>query len=397
MRALWVLMGSILACACFSGPAPDTENVDRGGETLLLLTGDVMLGRGIDQIQPHSVDPVLFESYMKSAVGYVEIAEEESGRIPRDVAPAYVWGDALEVLARFDPPARIINLETAVTAGGEPWPDKGIHYRMHPANVAILTAAQIDCAVLANNHVVDWGWSGLVETLASLRNAGVKPVGAGADLAEAAEPAIVEVPDGRILVFAMAHQSSGVPREWAALPGTGGVHLLPDLSGDTARLTGRTIRAWPRRASDRVIVSIHWGGNWGYPVPADQERFARTLIEEGGVDLVHGHSSHHPKGMEVHRGRLILYGAGDLVNDYEGIGGRKEYRPELSLLYLPKLAPSGELQSMRLVPMRMERFRLNHATAAETEWLRERIARESRGLRFTIDEDGTILAEPAGS
>jgi poly-gamma-glutamate synthesis protein (capsule biosynthesis protein) len=300
----------------------------------------------------------------------------------------------LAVLGRHNPRVRIINLETAVTTSNEPWPEKGIHYRMHPANVNVLTAAGIDCAVLANNHVLDWGRKGLRETLATLRKARVKTAGAGADIVEASAPAIFEVPDGRVLVFAMAHGSSGVEPPWGALTARSGVHLLPDLSRQSALRVARQIKNQSRKAGDRVVVSIHWGGNWGYEVPAEQERFAKVLIDEGAVDVVHGHSSHHPKRIEVYGGRLILYGAGDLINDYEGIGGYEEFRTELSLIYLPKLSQSGAFESMLLAPMRMARFRLNRATPEETDWLRRLLERESRGVQFEATDDGLIAVRP---
>ncbi|HEV8658135.1 MAG TPA: CapA family protein [Thermoanaerobaculia bacterium] len=379
----------VVCIACFNRPRQSAEV-----STILMLTGDVMLGRGIDQILRHSVDPVIYESYMRSATGYVRIAEEKSGPIPRKVPPDYVWGDALAMLRRVNPRVRIINLETAVTTSDEPWPGKGIQYRMHPANVDVLTAARIDCAVLANNHVLDWGRDGLRETIESLRKARVKIAGAGADFAQASAPVIFEVPDGRVLVFAMAHESSGVPPAWGALPARSGVHLLPDLSRQSALRVAQQIKNEPRKAGDRVVVSIHWGGNWGYEIPAEQERFAKVLIDEGGVDVVHGHSSHHPRRIEVYRGRLILYGAGDLINDYEGIGGYEEFRTELSLIYLPALSNSGAFESMFLVPMRLERFRLNRAKPEETEWLRRLLERESRGVQFEVTDDGLIAARP---
>lgn len=360
----------------------------------LLLAGDVMLGRGIDQIQRHSVDPVIYESYMHSAAGYVDLAEEKNGPIPRKVAPDYVWGDALAVVRRLDPRVRIINLETVVTTSDEPWPGKGIQYRMHPANTAVLTAARIDCASIANNHVLDWSRRGLTETLQSLHRAGIKTAGAGETMAETSTPAIFEVPGGRVLVFAMADESSGVPPSWGALSSRSGVHLLADLSLKTARYIAQEIKRIPRNTGDRVVASIHWGGNWGYEVSADQERFAHTLIDEGGVDVVFGHSSHHPKRVELYHKRLILYGAGDLINDYEGIGGNEDFRPELSLIYLPTLSQSGELQSLLLLPMRMERFRLNRTTNEQRDWLLHLLQQQSRGLELTASADGMIVARP---
>jgi poly-gamma-glutamate capsule biosynthesis protein CapA/YwtB (metallophosphatase superfamily) len=85
---------------------------------------------------------------------------------------------------------------------------------------------------------------------------------------------------------------------------------------------------------------------------------------------VYGHSSHHVKAIEVFKGRLILYGCGDFLTDYEGISGYEKFRGDLALMYLVELhARSGELISARLVPMQMRRFRLEHASPADTEWL----------------------------
>src|SRR5512133_1189507 len=131
----------------------------------LFLCGDVMTGRGIDQILPHSAPPQLFEPYVRDARKYVELAERQSGPIPRPVDFAYVWGDALAELQRRQPTVKLINLETSLTADGMHWPGKGIHYRMHPANVPLLTTAGIDVVALANNHVLDWGYAGLAQTL----------------------------------------------------------------------------------------------------------------------------------------------------------------------------------------------------------------------------------------
>ena len=120
-----------------------------------------MTGRGIDQILPTPSEPGLREPYVRDARAYVELAEAENGPIERAVSFEYCWGDALEVLERRRPAARIVNLETSVTESGDFWPGKSVHYRMHPANVGCLRAAGIDCCALANNHVLDFGYAGL--------------------------------------------------------------------------------------------------------------------------------------------------------------------------------------------------------------------------------------------
>ena len=358
----------------------------------LFLCGDVMTARGIDQILPHPSDPVLHEGYVKSALEYLRLAEARNGPIPRPADPAYIWGDALAELEHAAPAARIVNLETAVTASDD-WLQKGINYRMHPANVACLSAARISCCALANNHVLDWGRSGLLETLATLHAAGLKTAGAGAGRAMAEAPAALPL-DGarRLLVFSFGMESSGVPPAWAARTDAPGVDFLPDLSAESVARVADRVRA-AAASDDRVLASIHWGPNWGYDTSDAERRFARQLIERAGVDLVHGHSSHHPKGIEVHRGKLILYGCGDFINDYEGIGGHEAFRGDLGLMYFPTLDPaSGRLLQLELVPTKLVRFRVTRAGAADARWLCDTLDRESRrfGARIGMRADGRI-------
>jgi poly-gamma-glutamate synthesis protein (capsule biosynthesis protein) len=341
---------------------------EMAGGTTLFLCGDVMLGRGIDQILQHPSDPTLYESYVQSALGYVELAEHESGRIPRHVSPSYVWGDALAELERRGADVRIINLETSVTRSDEPWP-KGINYRMHPDNVGCITAAGIDCCVIANNHVLDWEQEGLAETLETLEGAHLHAVGAGLDLAAARAPAILRSSEGkRVLVFAAATGDSGVPRTWAAEEKRPGIHRLPDLSMDTvAQIAANVLRH--AESGDLVVFSVHWGDNWGYEVSSEQRAFAHALIDEAGVDVVHGHSSHHVRPLEVHHERLILYGAGDFLTDYEGIRGHEEFRDELGLMYFPRLGEEGRLLELTMTPTHIRQFRVNHADASDKAWL----------------------------
>jgi poly-gamma-glutamate synthesis protein (capsule biosynthesis protein) len=359
----------------------------------LFLCGDVMTGRGIDQVLPHPSKPHLYEPYMRSALGYVEIAEQATGPIRRPVGFRDVWGDALAELDRVRPDVRIINLETAVTDAEDAWPGKGIHYRMHPANVACISAAKIDCCVLANNHVLDWGYTGLAETLDTLRGAGIRTSGAGRDGAEAAAPAVTELPGkGRVLVFAFGMESAGVPREWAAGKDRAGVSFLSDLSSQSVERIAAQVGA-AKRAGDVVVASIHWGGNWGYDVPRPQREFAHRLVEIAGVDVVHGHSSHHPKGIEVHRDRLILYGCGDFLNDYEGIGGREAFRSELALMYFPTVdAATGQLARLAMTATRIRNFRVNRAPEADALWLEGMLNREGAklGTRVARRPDGTL-------
>ncbi|MBI5445023.1 MAG: CapA family protein [Deltaproteobacteria bacterium] len=363
-----------------------------GAPVRLFLCGDVMTGRGIDQILPHPSRPGIYEPWVRDARDYVALAEEVNGPIPRPVDFDYVWGDALQELEARRPDARIINLETSVTRSEAYWPRKGINYRMHPANTPCLAAARPDCASLANNHVLDWGYEGLAETLETLRAAGLRTAGAGRDAEEARAPAVLEVAGkGRVLVFAFGSPTSGVPEAWAAGKGRSGVSFLPGLSGPSLRRIAAQVEA-VKQPGDLVVVSLHWGSNWGYDIPDAHREFAERLTEEASVDLVHGHSSHHPRPIEVHRGKLILYGCGDFINDYEGIEGYEAFRGDLSLMYFADVEVStGRLLSLRMAPMRMRRFRLEHPGPEDVAWLAEVLTREGRPFRTSVAASGEEL------
>ena len=371
----------------------ESPSVDSRSITLFLC-GDVMTGRGIDQVLPHPNRPDIYEPYIRNALGYVELAELANGPILKPVDFAYIWGDALAELDRVAPDVRLINLETAVTKSDNYWRGKGIHYRMHPANVPCITAAGIDCCVLANNHVLDWGYAGLRETLETLHEAGVQTAGAGSDRAQAESAALFPIAGkGRVIVIAFGHQSSGVSRRWGATRVRPGVNLLDDLSVRSIRRVA-DLSEKLKGKNDILVASIHWGGNWGYQIPRDQVRFAHGLIDEAGIDIVHGHSSHHFKGIEVYRDKPILYGCGDFLNDYEGIGGYEQYRGDLALMYFVNMdASSGNLRSMEITPTQTRRLRINRASKEDVQWIRTVLDRESQGfgVRFDRGRDNRLI------
>src|SRR6185369_6613687 len=242
----------------------------------IFMCGDVMTGRGIDQVLPYAGDPHIHEPYVRDARRYVELAEESHGPIPEGVNFTHIWGDALDILKMMAPDVRIINLETSITTSDDYWKGKGINYRMHPGNIPCLTAAEIDICSLANNHVLDWGYAGLLETLQTLKENRIKSAGAGRNLPEAAAPAVMNVAGkGRVLVFSFGSETSGIPMKWAAGANSPGVNLVPDLSHKTVRDIQAVIREW-KRPGDIVVASIHWGGNWDYAIPHEEMEFAHN-------------------------------------------------------------------------------------------------------------------------
>jgi poly-gamma-glutamate synthesis protein (capsule biosynthesis protein) len=347
----------------------------------LLLAGDVMTGRGIDQVMAHPAPPDLHEAWVHDARAYVHMAEHVHGPIPAPVSPRYIWGEALEEIGRSAPDACVVNLETAVTASGQPWPGKGVHYRMHPANLGCLKAAHVDVCALANNHLLDWGRDALVETLLSLARAGLRTAGAGANLARACAPAVLPLNAGqRLLVYSWAAPDCGVPDEWDATPQRPGIALLKDLSAAGLEQIADAVNAH-RREGDLVLLSIHWGANWVADVPRAHRRFAHDVVDMDLADIVHGHSSHHPLPFEVHHGKLILYGCGDLVNDYEGIEPHADHPMDIACLYFATLSQaSGRLVRLRLVPLQRRAFRLWRADPAARASIRHALRLKENGL-----------------
>ncbi|MDJ0902287.1 MAG: CapA family protein [Xenococcus sp. MO_188.B8] len=366
----------------------------------IFLGGDVMTGRGIDQILPHPSDPFIPEFYLKDARQYVKLAEQANGSISSPVSFSYIWGDALEEWQRIAPDVKLINLETSITKSNDYWQGKGINYRMNPDNISCLTAAKIDCCSLANNHVLDWGYSGLVETINTLNTVQIKTAGAGLTQQSAAAPAIIKVKGkGRVIVFSCGVTTSGIPLSWAAGQDKSGVNLLPDLSRQIVQDIQKQVEQ-VKQPGDLVVASIHWGGNWGYEIPLEQSEFAHQLIDYAGVDLIHGHSSHHVKGIEIYHDRLIIYGCGDLINDYEGITGYETFRDDLGLMYFATLDSStGKLVNLVMIPTQIKCFRLQLASTTDLLWLKAILNREGTRFNTTVQWDHNqtltcIIREP---
>lgn len=246
----------------------------------VLFVGDVMLGRFVNEVL-------------------------------RREAPAYPWGDTLPVFEQAD--VRLCNLECALSDRGTPWAGaaKVFHFRSDAKNSAVLRAAHLDVVSLANNHALDYGYEALTDTLTLLDDAGIEHAGAGHTLDEAAEPAIIQASESTIGLLACTDNEP----QWEATPQQPGVWYVPVTLGDprTEHLFER-VRQTKERV-DFLIVSAHYGPNWGYVPSPEQMSFARALIA-AGADVVFGHSAHVCRGIEIYQQRLILYSTGNFIDDY---------------------------------------------------------------------------------
>ncbi|MDW7981972.1 MAG: CapA family protein [Thermomicrobium sp.] len=230
-------------------------------------------------------------------------------RVLRDVLPQFVWGDVLPVLLGAD--ARIANLECVLSDRGEPWPGKRFVFRSDRKNVAVLAAAHITAVSLANNHVLDFGDEALREMLESLDATGIARAGAGRDEEEARRPARFVVAGCRCAFVAVTDNEP----TWQAGPDYPGTFVAPcDLDDERFASLCDLVRG-ETASNDVVIVSYHWGPNWGERPLPEHVRVGRALIE-AGARIVYGHSPHVTRGVEFYRDGAILYSCGDFVDDY---------------------------------------------------------------------------------
>ena len=249
-------------------------------ETLqVLIVGDVMLGRGVNQALDQK-------------------------------PPEFPWGNTLPLLQGVD--GSICNLECVVSDRGEPWSEyeKAFHFQSAAKNIAVLTAARINAVSIANNHVLDYGQDALLEMLEILDRAGIAHSGAGANLAQASQIARFQIHGWRIGLLAFTDNEP----PWEATDQRPGTLYVPVALQDQRALNLLDIIR-RRTDLDILIVSAHWGSNWGYTPPKEHIRFAHALID-AGADIVFGHSSHVFRGIEIYKDRPILYSTGNFVDDY---------------------------------------------------------------------------------
>lgn len=246
----------------------------------LLLLGDCMLGRLVN-----------------------EVLESK--------APDYPWGNTLPILLGAD--WRLCNLECVISDLKTPWSayPKAFHFRSAAKNIAVLETARIDAVSIANNHVLDYGYDALSEMLDILDRAKIVHSGAGLDHAQASRLATAEFAGHKIGLLAFTDNEPA----WEATPTRPGTFYVPTDIRDPRALNLLERVRESKRAVDVLVVSAHWGSNWGYEPPPEHISFAHALIE-AGADIVFGHSSHVFRGIELYHGRLILCGAGNFVDDY---------------------------------------------------------------------------------
>lgn len=323
----------------------------------LLLGGDAMLGRGVDDaIARHGVNR------------------------PLAALRAHLAGADLFA----------VNLECAITAA-DTWyrgPPKAFYFRARPAAAELLRRAGVGLCTLANNHALDAGAEGLLDTVDILRAHGIASVGAGADAEAAWAPAVLDITGQRLGVLACCdHQA-----DFAAGPDNPGIAYLDPADPAQVQALLRRVR-YLAAAVDHAIVALHWQPNWVPRVTADYRLLAQRLVE-AGARLVWGHSPHHFLGVEWFGTAAVLYSTGGLIDNY---AVDAEFRNDRQLLFEISLLP-GQVQRVRALPLRLDTARTVPASGADRAWIVSRFAAQcaEHGSRLQ-DDDRWISVMPAES
>jgi poly-gamma-glutamate capsule biosynthesis protein CapA/YwtB (metallophosphatase superfamily) len=334
-----------------------------------------MLGRLIDQLFPHHNEEPDDAKHISHFKKFHKI----------DTFPhSYVWGDTVPIFNNAD--LRIINLETSVTSHNQKWPNKAFNYRMNPVNLECLQVVNIDFCSLANNHTLDYSYQGMYDTIKALDERSIKWAGVGNNLSEAQRPAILTFAGGiKIACFSYADHY----KYWAAKDNSPGINFVdPEhVTEEFFVNLGKKIEVLKNNENVRLVsVSIHWGGNYNWEPSSEFTDFAHRLVD-CGVDLIHGHSSHHVQGIEIYKQKIIIYGCGDFVDDY---AVDDHYRNDLSFLYCLDLdTTNNQWARLELIPTRIKHFQVNFASGEDKQWLRETMTKLSTKFKTKFQIDPT--------
>lgn len=356
----------------------------------LCLAGDVALARGIDQVLKYKNNTELYESSVKDARDYIPEEMKAFAKPGRHVDWKYIWGSLLSSALYLHATLRLANLETSITMSLVPQDyEKPVLYKMHPGNIETLKDSRIDFLNIANNHIEDWK-GGIKDTIMNLEKADIAFAGAGMNLEEAKTPVTFEVKGSFIMVFSAADVSSGTPLSWKATSTKPGVNVI-DLSNAQQVKAYAKFVANATNASNTttarhvfVILSIHLMSNWGYEIPNYIFYALHYLIDHGRIDLIHGHSSHHFRPVEIYKGKLIIFGAGDIVDDYQIIPSPEQYLPWARLVYYPFYDENNRLQTLVISGYKMDNFKLHDLSSEEMKQVEKKINQICKPFQLTF-------------
>lgn len=293
-----------------------------------------------------------------SAVGDVSLARElvsrmeaNGGDYPYALITQFITGDI-----------GLANLEGAMTDRGEPW-RKGYTFRTPPRFTPGLANAGFDVVSLANNHSMDYGQVGLLDTISALDAAGVEYIGAGADDTRAHAPVVVEANGLRVAFLGYVATPDEGARfsisEWAAGPDAPGVAYASN-----AAIAAGVAAA--REMADFVIVVVHAGTEYQNAPDAEQQRIAAAAMA-AGADAYIGAHAHVVQPVEHRDGQLIAWGLGNFIFDLDDVDLANIPVPRVSLVLNITLTKDAGVTSWEAVPVTLDADQDRPRPATESE------------------------------
>jgi hypothetical protein len=294
------------------------------------------------------------------AVGDIALGTEPAGNNPFEFVERTL-GEADLVFG---------NLEVPLTSVQKPAVEKADSLRTTVEHGGFLRAANITVVNLAHNHIGDYGPEGVLETIDTVRRAGVRCIGVGRTVAEAMQEAVIAVGGGSIAFVGFFEYGEGASSDAVHIAGMNPqlvIHRVADLA----------------RTHDAVVVSFHWGiENVYYPSPK-QQALARACVDAGAA-VVLGHHSHRFQGIETYKGGVIFYSLGNF--NFARCGVKSAFS-DLTAVADITLRNDGTV-THRLIPMRIgEDYRPRPMTdEREMAGFRTHVEQISRVLTANIDE-----------
>ncbi len=280
--------------------------------------------------------------------------------------------ELLEIMNAAD--VMCVNNEFTFTTRGEPTPDKAYTFRSDPARVSLLTEMGVDLALLANNHVFDYGKVSILDTFDTLDSAGIAYFGAGRNLAEAMKPHYVEI-DGITIAFVAASRAEKYKLTPQATDTEPGILRCYD-----PELFLEVIKEADANA-DIVLACVHWGTEYS-TVLEEAQLTTGKLYLDAGADAIIGSHSHCLQGMEFYEGKPILYSLGNFWFNHK----------ELDTM-LVEVRITGERDNPQIEVAVIPALQKNYKTTIlteqeEKEELYEYL--ESISINVEIDENGVV-------
>jgi len=284
----------------------------------------------------------------------------------------YPYRKVKKVLEKAD--ITLGNLECPITSGGTPALKRPIiTFKADPKSAEAIKKAGFDVLNLANNHTMDYGIEGIINTMNTLDYADINFIGAGLNYKEARKPSYIQKKGCRIGFLG-----------YSVFPPEGYISLAD--TPDVAKVDVDTLEDEVKSAKencDFLIVSFHWGKEYEFYAGKMQKNLAHIVIDNGG-DIVIGHHPHVLQGIEAYKNGLIFYSLGNFVFDRQIQSGTDE-----TIIVNFKIK-DRKLEGAEIIPVKIRDCQPHIAVDKEAEYILKRLKMYSAGMNTKINIQNCI-------